>query len=118
MTVRIMIKHYKIKTLTYLYQHFCTFRLNAKINNNNKLITNNRVFEWDKQIINESLCYAKSPIEESFIQAIKNAVLYTRKGRITYLIEMYLEIKKQVTGVETFDLRYQNELESNYKCEK
>lgn len=50
-----MIKNYKIKTLTYLYQHFCTFRLNAKINNNNKLITNNRVFEWDKQIQSMSL---------------------------------------------------------------
>lgn len=50
-----MINNYEIKTLTYLYQHFCTFRLNAKINNNNKLLTNNRVFEWDKQIINESL---------------------------------------------------------------
>lgn len=52
------------------------------------------------------------------IQAIQNAVLYTRKGRITYWIEMYFEIKKQVTGVETFDIRYRNELESNYKCEK
>lgn len=31
---------------------------------------------------------------------------------------MYFETKKQVTGVETFDLRYRNELESNYKCEK
>lgn len=50
-----------MKTLTYLYQHFCTFCLNAKINNNNKLITHNGVFEWDNQIINESLCYAKSP---------------------------------------------------------
>lgn len=40
--------------------------------------------------------------------------LYTRKGRITYLIEMYFEIKKQVTGVESFDIRYRNELESNY----
>lgn len=34
------------------------------------------------------------------------------------MIELYFEIKKEVAGVETFDFRYRNELESNYKCEK